>query len=361
MSDSRRGVLGRGGLGRGGLESRVARRWAFALFIATAALLAGGCAGPLVEQPAFVPPEGATPYTNTGFQNDPDHFQFAIVGDRTGGMRPGVFRAAVERLNWLQPEFVVSVGDLISGYSEDEAELEGQWAELDSIVAHLDMPFFYVAGNHDMGNEAMRALWRERMGRDYYHFVYRNVLFIALNTEDPPIPLPKETLDGIAYFRELMREDPEKGKALLEANRDERKKIELPVAISDEQVAWAAKTLEEHPGVRWTLVFMHKPAWEYDSANFERIEALLEDRAYTMFAGHQHNYVHTRRKGRDYIRMGTAGGVWHHEGPGNMDHVSWVTMSGAGPIVTNLLLNGIIDEQGPTEHLPGAEFLPDPR
>ncbi len=44
-----------------------------------------------------------------------------------------------------------------------------------------------------------------------------------------------------------------------------------------------------------------------------------------------------------------------------MDHVSWVTMSGAGPIVTNLLLNGIVDTQGPSEPLPGAEFIPESR
>ncbi len=58
---------------------------------------------------------------------DPDAFRFAIVADLTGGERPGVFADAVGKLNMLQPEFVMSVGDLIEGYTGDEAELVRQW------------------------------------------------------------------------------------------------------------------------------------------------------------------------------------------------------------------------------------------
>lgn len=43
-------------------------------------------------------------------------FTFAIVSDRTGWHRPGVFESAMARLNWLSPDFVMSVGDLIEGY-----------------------------------------------------------------------------------------------------------------------------------------------------------------------------------------------------------------------------------------------------
>ena len=60
-------------------------------------------------------------------------------------------------------------------------------------------------------------------------------------------------------------------------------------------------------------------AWEetYYHANFEKIEALVADRPYSMIAGHQHNYQITSRHGRDYIRMGTVGAGFHHEGSGN--------------------------------------------
>ena len=39
------------------------------------------------------------PWTHTKFLNNPEHFQFAIVSDRTGGVRRGVFPKAVKKLN----------------------------------------------------------------------------------------------------------------------------------------------------------------------------------------------------------------------------------------------------------------------
>jgi len=62
---------------------------------------------------------GAKPWTHLSFHNDPNDFQFAIVADRTGGHRPGVFPAAVGKLNLLRPEFVLTVGVLYDGRITD--------------------------------------------------------------------------------------------------------------------------------------------------------------------------------------------------------------------------------------------------
>jgi len=35
--------------------------------------------------------------------------------------------------------------------------------------------------------------------------------------------------------------------------------------------------------------------------------------------------------------------------PGAMDHIVWVTMAADGPKIVNLLMNGIMDKQGPPE------------
>ena len=43
------------------------------------------------EQEVFHVDQGAKAYTHLNFQNNPNNFQFAVVGDRTGGHRPGVF------------------------------------------------------------------------------------------------------------------------------------------------------------------------------------------------------------------------------------------------------------------------------
>src|ERR1700677_5006356 len=63
--------------------------------------------------------EDKNPWTHLRFNDSADNYHFAIVSDRTGGHRARVFSEAVDRLNLMQPAFVVSVGDLIEGYSKD--------------------------------------------------------------------------------------------------------------------------------------------------------------------------------------------------------------------------------------------------
>jgi len=159
------------------------------LVIVALAFVFVGCAK--VDPNLEIQVSGRTnPWTHLNLYNDPNNFQFAIVSDRTGEHRPGVFADAVQKLNLLKPEFVMSIGDLIEGDIEgdieDENELDRQWNEFDGLVNKLQMSFFYVPGNHDITNEVMAKKWRQRLGRSYYHFVYRNVLFLCLNTEDPP-------------------------------------------------------------------------------------------------------------------------------------------------------------------------------
>jgi len=69
------------------------------------------------------------------FKDNPDNFQFAIIGDRTGGANPeGTFALAMDQINLLQPEFVINVGDLIEGYPEDRADLNSMWDEADILL-----------------------------------------------------------------------------------------------------------------------------------------------------------------------------------------------------------------------------------
>ncbi len=289
------------------------------------------------------------PRTQRPFRNDPDEFQFVIVGDRTGGHRPGVFARAMEQVNRLRPEFVLCVGDLIEGYTEDRERLTEEWREVDAMIDGLDMPFFYTVGNHDVGNDVMREVWRERNGDEYWAFVYRDVLFLSLSTEDPPIVLPPDIIARQARLERMMSEDPEAVRRMIAERSSSTGPPPLPgqVAISEAQLGFVEETLARHAGVRWTVVLMHKPAWKYDSPRFARIEALLADRPYTMIAGHEHYYDHTLRNGREYIALGTTGGVWLSTGPGSLDHVAWVTMTDDGPVIANIRLDGLLDQRGP--------------
>ena len=249
--------------------------------------------------------------------NDPENFQFAIVTDRTGGHRAGVFPDAMGKLNLLQPEFVLSVGDLIEGYSEDRSVLDTEWEEFIGFVEELDMPFFYLPGNHDISNPVMADVWEERFGRSYYHFVYRDVLFICLNTEDT-----------------------------------------APQTIAAEQADWVEGVLADNQDVRWTIVLMHKPLWNYNEAGTDEmhamwthIEGLLAGREHTVFSGHFHSYTKHVRNGSNYFVLATTGGGSSLSGPlyGRFDHVVWVTMMDDGPRIANLMLEGIWDENVRTE------------
>ena len=120
-------------------------------------------------------PNRPLPWTNLDLNNDPKNFQFLILTDRTGGNRPGVFEQGIEKINILQPEFVLSVGDLIDGYTDDPLIVKEQWNEFDALIDKLEMPFFYVPGNHDITNKMMEDMWVERFGSTYYYFVYRDV------------------------------------------------------------------------------------------------------------------------------------------------------------------------------------------
>ena len=290
----------------------------------------------------------ATPWTSDGFKSDPDEFHFAVIGDRTGGAdRRGIFERAMDQLNLLQPEFVINVGDLIEGYSRDRAKLATQWEQVDRMLSKLEMPFFRTVGNHDLGNDVMADVWRERHGPTYYHFVYRDVLFLVLNSEDPPRSAPDDIEEKIELYNRLQSEDPEKAKAMLdEFMVTVASYLGKPANFSDEQVAYVEKALEQHADVRWTFLFMHEPAWKNPSENFLAIEQLLQGRDYTFLAGHLHYYEIEERFDRDYITMGPAGASFHKDGPGNVDHVLWVSMTEDGPLIAQITLDGVYDRGG---------------
>jgi protein-tyrosine phosphatase len=309
------------------------------------------------ERGDFRGDDGSHPYTHLRFPNDPGEFRFAVVGDNSGGTRPGVLPAAVDLLNLLRPDFVVNVGDFIEGYVEDEATLKAMWSETDAVLEALEMPFFFVQGNHDVNLDPSEKVWFDRVGaaRGYSHFVYRDVLFLMLSTEDPP---KNEVPADLGEKYERLKRGEVASKAEASAIIVELEAWAGQVSISEAQVAYFEKALADHPDARWTMVFMHTPAWEQaDPGNFTKIEALLADRPYTVFAGHTHSYDYQRRHGHDYITLGTVGGAVTagESGQGTADHLTWITMTDEGPVVSNLLLNGIFDKRGATAPL--RDFL----
>lgn len=310
-----------------------------------------GCSG------SSVPPDGAVfqhdltsddlPWKNERFDGADEKFTFAVFSDLTGGEREGIFEIAVAQLNLLRPELIINVGDLIEGSTEDPVEVDSQWDSFDERAAKAKAPVFYVGGNHDLTGEFLQSVWDERYGSSYYHFVYKNTLFLVLDTEDNTPEKMQEIFE--ARNHALQVADEEGWDAFAET-----KYVNMPENaagnISVEQSQYFQDVIAANPDVLWTFLFMHKSPWlREDLTAFTDIEDALADRPYTVFNGHVHVYEQIERRGRDYIRLATTGGVQLPDEGRSMDHVTLVTVSESGADIANLLLEGILDKTG---HIP---------
>ena len=310
-----------------------------------------GCSGPPHPpgEPAFRHDVSGQvlPWTNEAFDAADDKFTFAVFSDLTGGERERVFEIAVAQLSLLRPELIINVGDLIEGGTEDLGEIDVQWNSFDERADRASAPIFYVGGNHDLSGEVLQGVWDERYGRRYYHFVYKNTLFLVLDTEDNT---PERTQEIFEIRNKALEIVKQQG---MEAFAD-TEYATLPEQstgnITAEQSAYFLEAIADNPDVLWTFLFMHKAPWERkDEVNFTAIEQALADRPFTVFNGHIHAYKYIERHGRDYVRLATTGGVWFPGRGPAMDHVVLVTVDNQGADIANLRMSGIFDKTG---HIP---------
>ncbi|MFM8834210.1 MAG: metallophosphoesterase family protein [Cytophagales bacterium] len=295
----------------------------------------------------------ATPWSYIPSPPPKGSFSFAIIGDLNSGERAHVLEVAAEQIQLLRPEFVLSIGDLVEGGTEDTLELQKQYNHFDERMAKAKSPVFHLGGNHDLTNPVMQKFWEHRYGKRYYHFIYQNVLFLMLDSED----YPEERMWQIYHARA-------KALQLLDAGkREEAEKTEyfqMPERatgeISEEQSAYFEKVIADHPNVRWTFVLMHKPVWQrQEPKGFAKIETALGTRDYTVLNGHLHKYSYQLRNGRDYIMVATTGGGQDPKSDSAFDHIMLVTMRSGEPSILNLRLEGMLDKTG---HVPlGGDSL----
>jgi predicted phosphodiesterase len=290
---------------------------------------------------------GNRPWTHEQFDAGSDKFTFAVFSDLTGGERDQVFEITVAQLNLLRPELIINVGDLIDGGTEDLSEIDAQWDSFDERAERAHAPVFYVGGNHDLSGEVLQGAWEARVGPRYYHFVYKNVLFLVLDTEDNTPERTQEIFEirraGVDVF---MTEGPAAFAKTEYAELPERSSGNLTVA----QSAYFVDAINANPDVAWTFLFMHKAPWERaEATNFAAIEQALIHRPYTVFNGHVHAYEHIERLGRDYIRLATTGGEHFPDLPQSFDHLTLVTVDNDGTDLVNLRMSGILDKTG---HIP---------
>jgi hypothetical protein len=157
-------------------------------------------------------------------------------------------------------------------------------------VYSLESPFFFLPGNHDHYSEGGFKAWEERFGdpRGYYHIIYKDVLFLMINTEDPPKTVTKLQHDNPELYKRVgtnyalmhdiqnkEHQSAEDGKKLLELAEPTEEWLG-DINISEDQVAYFKEIIEAYPDVRWTFCVTHSPPYyspavEKDPGNFARI------------------------------------------------------------------------------------------
>ena len=64
-----------------------------------------------------------------------------------------IYDRAVDAINLLQPDFVITVGDMIPGHMEDRPSWDAEWAEVMAHAKRLEAPLFLTPGNHDLAKQ----------------------------------------------------------------------------------------------------------------------------------------------------------------------------------------------------------------
>lgn len=205
-----------------------------------------------------------------------DRFTFCAVAD-TQTSKPAVPKEVTIRevgeMGLLDPDFVISSGDMIRGYTGDETLVRKMWAAHLELTNALPMPFVPGPGNHDIWGWNSREIYKDLIGPTAFSFDYGNAHFIALDTEEP----------------------------------------QHMAALSEPQLRWLEEDLQKHGDATHIFMFMHKPIWvpRYESNFMERILPLVKKYPVrAIFAGHEHLYRVDSIKGIDckFFVIGGGGG-----------------------------------------------------
>lgn len=241
-------------------------------------------------------------------------FHFVIFGDRTGGPVEGieVLKQAVQDTNLLDPDLVMTVGDLINGYNA-RPQWMMQMKEYRGAMSKLDMPWFPVAGNHDIywrGPEKPlgehERNYEMHFGPLWYAFKHKNAGFVAVYSDEGDPATGEKNFHG-ANFQN----------------------------VSPEQLDFLKEALAKLKECDHVFLFLHHPRWlggaNYAGSNWDLVHQLLVEagNVSAVFGGHIHQMTYAGKKdGIEYFTLAAVGAHLGADLPqaGYLHHINVVTV-----------------------------------
>jgi len=281
-------------------------------------------------------------FANFILAENSNSFSFAQICDTQLGFGKSyrhdveTFKQSVEKINELQPDFVVICGDLVNN-ADDKS-----FADFKEINSKFKIPSYLVSGNHDVGNNPTKetlARYRKIIGQDYYSFNHKGFTFIVVNSQLWKSPVKGET---------------EKQDFWLENTLKAAKKEKSPVFI-----------LQHYP------LFLESPHETNQYYNLPRktrkkLLKMFEDNGVVaVLGGHTHTFITNEYKGIKFISGETTCGNFDDRPLGfrvwNVARTSTSAIKHTKPVNSNKITHTFIplDEKKIEEKIVGRDLYSD--
>ena len=220
--------------------------------------------------------------------------QFAVIGDSRDGEK--VYGRLIQKILDRKPHFIIHLGDMITRPGEKE------WNRFFETSKAIDIPFFPVVGNHEIGSTPRgEEMYRKQFNlpgcKTYYSFRAAHTLFAILDSE---------------------------------IGRGQ---------ILEEQRVWLEKTLSSSEE-KFKLAFLHRPLFppadslklgkamdKYPSARDDLHQLFVKTKVKAVFQGDDHRYDRMENDQILYIITGGGGApIYALKETGGYFHYVWISI-----------------------------------